>query len=94
MELSAPAIVAVILAAIAFIAWLVRLEGKSTTAVEKADKLAIDVYAHTENTKIHHNADDLDRRFSELKEDITEIKTNIREGLEKIGNRIDRLFTK
>jgi uncharacterized protein YoxC len=93
MQFDAPTIT-LLIAVVGFIIWLVRLESRANAALDKADKLSIDVYAHTENVHIHHSADDLDRRFKELKDDITEIKQDIKDGLKEIGNRIDRLLNR
>lgn len=94
MEISPTFLLTLGIALLSGVAWLIRLESKTSTNTRDLDTLSKDVYEHSSNGNVHHSADDLDRRFNELKDDISEIKDNIREGLKEIGHRIDRLFTK
>ncbi len=93
MESFSPTIVAIALAAVAFIAWLIRLESKATVTAAKVVELDADLYRHSDNAEIHHRAEDLDRRFESLQTGIDKIEQGISTGFEKINNRIDRLMT-
>lgn len=93
MEIT-PSTVTAALAIIAFIVWLVRLEGKGATVANKVADHDADLYKHIDNWAIHHEKDDLNRQFDELKADLKADLAKIDTTMEKMSDRIDRLIEK
>ena len=68
----------------------VRMESKISSLTEDRNEM----YRHVENGEIHHKAGDLDRRFTELAHQLTSVKDDVKEGFQKIADRIDRMLEK
>ena len=89
-----PSNVTLALAVVAFIVWLVRLESKANTIAAKVLDHDGDLYKHIDNWAIHHEKDDLNRQFDELKNDLKADLAKIDSTMEKMSDRIDRLIEK
>lgn len=88
MEAVTPSTITLALAVVGFIVWLVRLESKANTVAAKVTDHDADLYAHISNWEIHHEKEDLNRRFDDLKADLAKIDTSI----EKLNDRFDRFL--
>lgn len=93
MELN-PTIIALAIAIIGFIAWLVRLESKATSTASKVSEMDTDLYSHRDDRTLHHDGEELNRRFAALESGLEKIDQAIHTGFSKINDRIDRLMNK
>lgn len=92
MELTPTIVIALIALAVTLlgvfagiVAGFVRIESRTNSHTEDIKEL----FRHSENDRIHHPADELDRRFSVVDRAASEIKAEI----VKLGERIDRFLT-
>jgi hypothetical protein len=76
---------AFVLALLAGVAWLIRLESKASNTADDQRDLAEDVYKHHGDREVHHSKDDLDRRFEALKEG----QDRIEKGVDTLNTRFD-----
>lgn len=79
-----------VLTIIGAIVWLLRLEAKVNGVVSTATDLSKDFYAHYGDRTVHHDADELNRRFNEINIGMGEIK----KGVEKLNDRFDNLLAR
>lgn len=82
--------IAIVVAFIGLIVWLVRMEGKTNTNATDIE----DLYDHARDQKIHPNNDELERRFSGFSTAMGEMRTEMRQGFTKISDRLDRILDK
>ena len=86
--------VTIIMAGVAFVAWLVRLEYKANTTADNVKDLSGDVYKHHSDKTIHASETELNRRFDELGKDVHDLKDDLRNGFKDMNGRFDNLLTK
>jgi hypothetical protein len=78
MEIT-PTIITIGLAIIAFIVWLVRLEGKAGQSAKDVFKLQ----EHVEDRSIHHDSEWLKQQFADIKASVETVNQTIRDILTK-----------
>lgn len=101
MEISAgviiSAIVAIVVVLTAFagiIGGFVRMESKTNQHTLDISDLYVKVETHAGDARVHHDGDELNRRFTVVEEGIKEISQQVKTGFEKVADRIDRLIEK
>ena len=100
MELS-PSLVTLGLAALAGVAWLIRLESKANTAIRDHDGLSKDFYAHAADDHKHFNLAafaEFEKRIEgeirAVRDSVGDVKADVKEVkeyCEDIDGKIDRL---
>ena len=93
MELN-PTTVALGMALLAGVVWLVRLESKANSTSADVDELYQKTDQHILDREIHHDAKDLNRRFSDIGRELSEIKGMVKDGLDKLTERFDNFLSK
>jgi hypothetical protein len=89
-EISPTFLLSLVIALLAGVGWLLRLEAKVSTAARDVGDLSKDFYDHDKNLNVHHDGAELDRRFNVIDEGMR----TIQKGIDKVNDRLDRLFTK
>jgi hypothetical protein len=97
MEISPSIIISAIVAAVVVLSavvgivfWFARLEGKTTTNSTAIGDIYTAIEKHTDNIHIHHDGEELNRRFSTIDDGM---KT-IQKGIDKLNERFDRFLNK
>jgi hypothetical protein len=88
------ALVVVLTAFAGIIGGFVRMESKTNQHTLDINDLYQKVDSHEKDARIHHDGEDLNRRFTVVEEGIKGINDAIKSGFEKINDRIDRLMNK
>jgi hypothetical protein len=84
------AFVVVLSALVGIVFWFARLEGKTTSTVADISDIYRQLELHSNDRGIHHDGEELNRRFSAIDDGM---KT-IQRGIDKLGERFDRLLNK
>ena len=89
IELSPSFLVPFGLALVAGIAWLIRLESKASTTARDVDTLSKDFYLHDSDKSVHHDGEELNRRFNVIDDGMKVIQ----KGIDKLNDRFDRFLS-
>jgi hypothetical protein len=76
------------------IVWLVRLESKANTSLSDLNDLYHKMDSHTGDREIHHDGEELNRRFNDIGRELVEIKDAVKNGIGKLNDRFDRFLNK
>ncbi len=94
MELNPTFLLTIVLAVLAGVAWLIRLESKTNTSLSDLNDLYRKVDEHSSDREIHHDGEELNRRFNDIGRELSEIKVAVKEGMQNLSNRIDNFLKK
>jgi hypothetical protein len=94
MEVNPTFILTLVLALLAGVAWLIRLESKTNTSLSDLNDLYHKVDSHAADREIHHDGEELNRRFNDIGRELSEIKLAVKEGMQNLSNRIDNFLKK
>jgi hypothetical protein len=84
------AFIVVVSAFVGIVFWFARLEGKTTTNSTDITDIYRQLEVHSQDRQIHHDGDELNRRFSAIDVGMQ----TIQKGIDKLNDRFDRLLNK
>lgn len=86
------ALVVILTAFAGIVGGFVRLESKTNANGNDINELYREVEKHRDNRNVHHDGDELDRRFGVLTEGMNDIKEQVKDGFKEITHRMDNFI--
>lgn len=76
------------------VALAVRTEVRTNSNTSDIDDIYRRIEKHESDRSVHHDGDELDRRFSGVEKGVEEIKGQIKEGIDRLTRRFDDFLNK